>query len=265
VVPRKVTDEEVLDIPGWFPALDVAVFRFFLAEQARRGYTGDLAELGAYLGASAVLIGSYLGPDEVFTVVDLFEDAPAEHANATEHARWYGGLSQLAFESNYRRLHNDVPVVIRGPSTAIRGRARDRQHRFVHVDASHVYRHVRDDVETARRLSAVGGVVVFDDFRAEHAPGVAAAVWPALATGLIPLALTPSKLYGAWEDASWWPAAIAGWLPTSGFAWENHDVAGFEVARIWRPPGPGVRWLPPALLPLAARWRRRGRRMLGRS
>jgi len=60
---------------------------------------------------------------------------------------------------------------------------------------------VHIDAVNAKTLLRPGGVVVFDDYRSEHTPGVSAAVWQAIISdGLIPIALTPAKLYGVYDD-----------------------------------------------------------------
>jgi Methyltransferase domain len=255
-MPRDVTDAQISAIPGWLDRVDRALFRFVLAEQVRRGQTGDLAELGVYLGASASLIGSYQQPGETFTVVDLFGDSPDDAANGAENRRWYPDLSQDAFEENYRRVHGELPVVIRGPSSSIGAHAARGRHRFVHVDASHEYDHVVADIATSRSLLAPDGVVVFDDFRSEHTPAVAAAVWGAAASGLIPLALSGQKLYGTWGEAATWRQALADWLAGTGFPSHVHRIAGHDVTRVWRREGEGIRgWIPPAVVPAALRAR----------
>lgn len=247
-----VSDEQVASVPGWFPGEDVALFRCLLGEQRRRGQSGDLAEIGVYLGASAVLIGAFQQAGEVFTVVDLFESSGQDEANKQENAQWYDGLSQDRFEQNYRRLHGELPVVVRGLSTAIRDHAAPGRHRFVHVDASHLYEHVVADVETARQLLQPEGIVVFDDYRSAHAPGVAAAVWPEVAQGLAPIVLTAAKLYATWGDPAPWRAAVDAWLPASGMLADRHRIAGRDVARVWRPPpSPLLDWIPPRLVPAA--------------
>ena len=89
----------------------------------RRPEEGDLAEMGVFLGASATLIGAYRQPGETFTVVDLFGDSAPDAENDAENRSYYDRVSQDAFEANYRAVHDDLPVVIRGTSSTIRGRA----------------------------------------------------------------------------------------------------------------------------------------------
>jgi hypothetical protein len=103
----------VAAIPGWFFPQDQKLFRWFLKEQDRRQITGDLAELGVYMGKSAVVVGEYLRPGETFTVIDLFESLASDSDNQTENVKFYSGLTQHAFEANYLRFHERLPVVVK--------------------------------------------------------------------------------------------------------------------------------------------------------
>jgi hypothetical protein len=252
-------------IPGWLGEVDQAVLRFILDDQRRSGVTGDLAELGVYLGKSAVLLGDHLQPSETFTVVDLFDGTAGDASNEAENATFYTDLTETAFRANYQRFHDRLPVIVRGPSTAIRDRARAGAHRLVHVDASHLYDHVRADVDTARLLLRPDGVVVFDDYRSPHTPGTAAAVWEAVGrTGLVPLLVSPVKLYGMWGDPAGWQQRLRQWLPTSGLEHEEQVIAGHPVLRVWaraRPPSTATRVVnavtPPAVRRLAGMASRR--------
>ena len=257
-VGAGVSDAQVEAIPGWFLPDDRTVFRFFLGEQARNGQRGDLAELGVYLGSSAVLIGSYQQPGEVFTVVDLFGRTGDDPVTDAETRRYYRGLTQVAFEANYRAVHGDLPVVIRGPSTDIRGRAASGRHRFVHVDASHEYANVIADIETAKDLLTGDGIVVFDDVQSARFPGVAAAVWPELHDGLVPLVLSSEKLYATWGIPDEWQRAVRRWIDGSDLQSHVHQIGGHDVVRVWRNDryaGLGA-FVPPVLVPLAVRTRR---------
>src|SRR5689334_17639302 len=61
------------DIRGWFTPIDHRVFTGLLDEQAE-STPGDLVEIGAFMGKSAVVIGGYTRADERFVVIDLFGD-----------------------------------------------------------------------------------------------------------------------------------------------------------------------------------------------
>jgi Methyltransferase domain len=234
-----VTDKQIKKIPGWFEPVDWALFRFALMESINQTGGGDLAEIGAYLGKSAVLIGGYQQPGETFTVIDLFgEDAP-DTANESENRAQYPTLAEDKFKANYLAVHGRLPVVVRGLSSRITSEASLGTHRFIHVDGSHLYEHVSQDVQSARLLLAPQGLVAFDDYRVEHTPGVAAAVWGALSDGFHPVWISPTKMYGTWGDPQPWREAMARWLPHSGLWSETQKVAGNDIFRIW-----------PALTPL---------------
>ncbi|HET7351117.1 MAG TPA: class I SAM-dependent methyltransferase [Marmoricola sp.] len=235
-MPIDVPLRKIDEIPGWFQRMDMAMFRHLLAETEERLGGGDLAELGAYLGKSAALIGCATRPGETFTVIDLFEGEAADADNQAENDEQYATLSQTAFERWYRTVHDELPVVVRGPSQQIVDHAGHGTHRFVHVDASHLYEHVVGDIEAARTLLKPGGIVVFDDFRAPHTPGVAAAVWRATTEDLVPFAVTQNKLYASFGDDQRWVDVVRDWLTASHY-WrmEVQQVAGHELVRMRKP------------------------------
>ncbi|MEV3968906.1 class I SAM-dependent methyltransferase [Streptomyces sp. NPDC050698] len=192
---------ELADVPGWFPALDQMLFTWFLDRQTAAGTKGDLLELGVYMGKSAILLGRHLQDGERFTVCDLFEGEAPDGANQAEAAMSYASLTQQAFERNYLSFHDTLPTVITGPSSLVSEKVAPGTCRFVHIDASHLYEHVYGDIGAAHDLLLPGGVVVLDDFRSEHTPGVSAAAWEAvLNRGLNPICLSTQKLYATWGD-----------------------------------------------------------------
>jgi predicted O-methyltransferase YrrM len=231
-VPYRQLEE----IPGWFRRMDMELFRLLLDATEERLGGGDLAELGVYLGKSAALMGFALRPGETFTVVDLFSEPALSEDNQSENEEQYAELSREAFEGYYRGLHDELPVVVQAPSQTIVDHAAHGTHRFVHIDASHLYEHVVGDIEAARTLLAPDGVVVFDDYRTVHAPGVAAAIWRETTNGLPPFAVTPNKLYATFGDADPWLQVVKDWLEgPSYWRMELQQVAGRELARVQRP------------------------------
>lgn len=192
---------ELNDVPGWFWPLDQVLFSWFLERQERRGTRGDLLELGAYLGKSAILLGHRLRDGETLTVCDLFGAEPPDAANRAEAVKSYSSLTRQAFERNYLSFHEALPTIVQAPSSAIVDEVAPGTCRFVHIDASHLYEHVHGDIGAARELLGPDGIVVLDDFRSEHTPGVAVAAWEAvLNRGLRPVCLSSQKLYGTWGD-----------------------------------------------------------------
>ncbi|MFE2421272.1 class I SAM-dependent methyltransferase [Streptomyces hokutonensis] len=194
--PRRLDD-----VPGWFPVLDQVLFEWFLDRQEATGTRGDLLEVGVYMGKSAIFLGRHGQDSENFTVCDLFEGDALDDANQAESTKSYSALTQQIFEENYLAFHETLPRVLKGPSSIVPDKVTPASCRFVHIDASHLYEHVRDDIGAAREALLPGGIVVLDDFRSEHTPGVSVAVWEAVLTrGLRPICLSTQKLYGTWED-----------------------------------------------------------------
>lgn len=232
---RDVTDAELDTIVGNFLPLDRALFRVLLSASGH-DLGGDIAELGVMYGMSAALLGGYLSEGETLTVIDLFESGASDPANAAENSASYPGLTRAAFEANYLRFHPSLPQVITGLSEAIVEHAAHSAHRFVHVDASHLYDHVRADIANARVLLKGDGILVLDDFREEHTPGVAAAAWQAVpAQGLRPFLLSRHKLYATWGDPAPWIAAIREWLPGTSYEHEVQRINGLDVLRLFTP------------------------------
>lgn len=227
------------DIQGWFRWVDFRLFEVILSSQ-RDLSPATVVELGCYLGKSAVVIGKHVGEDERFVVVDLFgethgaNNAAVDQANLRENQTSYVSLTRGQFEKNYLALHPKLPEVVQGFSSEVVDHVSDSSARFIHVDASHLYNHVRIDAINARRLAAPHAVVAFDDFRSEHTPGVAAAVWESVFDGgLIPFAVTPQKLYGTYDDPTRYIDLVRRTASTDDRLFvEDQEIAGHMVMRI---------------------------------
>ncbi|MFK0157444.1 class I SAM-dependent methyltransferase [Streptomyces sp. NPDC090499] len=194
--PRRLDD-----VPGWFPVLDQVLFDWFLRRQEEAGMRGDLLEVGTYMGKSAIFTARHLRPGETYTVCDLFEGDAPDDANRAESTKSYSKLTRRVFEQNYLAFHEELPRILQGPSSVVPTEVAPGSCRFVHVDASHLYEHVHGDIEAARELLVPDGIVILDDFRSEHTPGVSIAAWEAVLNGgLNPICLSTQKLYGTWGD-----------------------------------------------------------------
>ncbi|MDC7338715.1 class I SAM-dependent methyltransferase [Streptomyces lydicus] len=211
------------DVKGWFFTADQLLFDWFLAYQQDRSERGDLLELGAYMGKSAIFLGARLRDGERFTVCDLF-DSPAEDAsNSKEMKKSYATLTRRAFEANYLAFHDELPTIVQGLSSVVSDHVEAGSVRFAHIDASHLYEHVHGDILAVRELLSGSGVVVLDDYRAEHCPGVAAATWQAVSNeGLRPICITGTKFYGTWGDPEPLQKALVEWIKGRGDIW--HEV-----------------------------------------
>ncbi|WP_020377699.1 class I SAM-dependent methyltransferase [Candidatus Microthrix parvicella] len=195
-LPKKLDD-----VPGWLSYGDQLVFQWLLEWQSRTQEPSDLVEVGVYKGKSAIHLGRFLRDGERLTVCDLFDVAGSEETIRDDVRRAYASLSQDEFESNYLAFHDELPEIIRGLSSLITDHVSAGSCRLVHIDASHMYEHVRGDTFAAKEMLRQDGIVVFDDYRTEHTVGTAAAVWEAIANdGLNPIACTAMKLYATWGD-----------------------------------------------------------------
>ncbi|SHK90204.1 class I SAM-dependent methyltransferase [Actinacidiphila paucisporea] len=222
------------EVKGWFFPVDQVLFDWFLTRQSELTEPGDLLEIGAYMGKSAIFMGSYLRSGETFTVCDLFDSPARDDANSAEMRYSYSTLTRRSFESNYLSFHDELPTVIQGLSSLVRDRVQAASCRFAHIDGSHLYEHVRGDIEDTRTLLHPHGIVALDDYRSEHCPGVAAAVWEAVATGgLNPVCVTGTKLYGTWGDPGPVREQLLEFLAGRDDLWHAVEaVAGGKLVRV---------------------------------
>lgn len=231
------------EVKGWFFPADQVLFDWFLTRQNDLAEPGDLLEIGAYMGKSAIFMGGYLREGDTFTVCDLFDSPAQDDANSAEMRYSYPTLTRRSFESNYLSFHDGLPQVIQGLSSLVRDRVQAASCRFAHIDGSHLYEHVRGDIEDTRSLLHPHGIVALDDYRSEHCPGVAAAVWEAVtAGGLNPVCVTGTKLYGTWGDPAPVREQLLEFLAGREDLWHGvEDVAGNRLVRV-----KGTGTVPPA-------------------
>lgn len=216
------------EIPGWFQAADIGMFHDVMESQIRERITGDMLEIGCYEGKSAIALAYGLRHGERLHVCDVFDTKP--EGIPEEGMSDYVGLTERSFLDRYQLWHSTPPVVHTCSSTALPAEIAGRHFRLIHVDGSHAYTAVRKDIHTAVEHSAIDAVLIFDDYRTSHTPGVSAAVWEAVATGwLYPFALTEAKFYATTNRASynlWVNAARQFFHP-----WEEHVIHGLPVLR----------------------------------
>ncbi|MEX2049357.1 MAG: class I SAM-dependent methyltransferase [Gemmatimonadota bacterium] len=190
--------ERMHEVPGFFGPLDAALFARLFEVQDDAGVGGGVLEIGCWYGRSAILLEYLKGERDVLHVCDLFEDTPPTRAGRMELAAFRGQMPTRAdFEAWFRSYHPGLPTIHQGPSSALSARELgSNRFRFVHVDGSHTYEAVTQDISIACEIATEGGVLVFDDFANVGHPGVAAALWPAIMqSDFEPFASSPSKLY----------------------------------------------------------------------
>jgi FkbM family methyltransferase len=230
-VPRALDD-----VPGWLNATDQLLFEWLLTRPSGTGSRGDLLEIGVYHGKSAIQMGRFRRPGEKFTACDLFDLAHDDDSIRPGARTAYATLTQKDFEDNYLAFHDELPIIVRGRSDVIVDHVAAGSCRFVHIDASKTYEHVRGDVESARKLMRADGVVVVSDYRTEHTPGTAAAMWEAMATGgLHVICLSANKFYATWDDPSQIQNDLIEWLAgRTDHRCDLQDAMGQRLPRVVR-------------------------------
>jgi len=198
-------EREMSEIPGWLSATDARIFEWISHLQGQRGLTGDILEIGVYRGKSAVLLGHLLRGRERLVLCDLFDQpvspsgAPPGPSAPADESPWYPGATLDGFLVTYGRYHAQPPVVYQCPSTELAAHENARGFRMIHIDGSHAYDNVRSDIALAATMLLPEGLVILDDYRSFHTPGVSAAVWEGVVNdGLLPLWLTQDKMYASW-------------------------------------------------------------------
>ena len=183
---------KTVGVAGWFEQVDADVF---LAIMSRQG-EGDVLEIGAYLGDSAIPMGDAIRPGERFVVCDLWEDVFTDDGIDPKDRMHYTGLTLDRFLANWDSVHDWRPEVRQCDSLYLD--LTNREFRFIHIDGCHMYEYVQSDIRLAAAHAAPFGVIAIDDYRREHVPGVAAAVWHLEHDDIIhPFLTTPNKLYAA--------------------------------------------------------------------
>lgn len=229
-------------IEGWFPWIDRETFIWLLHDQTQNGTSGDLLEVGCYMGKSAIVIGDGLIKKEKFTVVDLFEDTAPDQENAKEVKSSYPTLTRKKFENNYLSFHPELPTIIPHASSIALRKIKPKSCRFIHIDGSHLYDHVIGDVEKSKELALDDAIIVYDDYRSAHTPGVSAAVWEAVASGFKPICITPAKLYGTWGNPSSTQERLVNWINSvEEITYTIEKVASNKIIRMQYTNNPAVK------------------------
>lgn len=224
-------------LKGWFAFTDLLVFDALLDAQVASGTQGDLLEIGVMHGKSAFFLSRKIRLSDSLVLCDVFEMPPPNSANAAENTTSYRGVTRAAFDKSVAELAPRPPRVFQVPSVQLGEHVDSGSVRFAHVDGGHLYSEVSADVDLIERLLIPeDGWVAFDDIRTPHAPGVAAAVWPALARGpLVPVLMTSTKLYAAREPKVGTTGLLRERLLNYGLEIEEQEVLHHVMLRVVEP------------------------------
>ncbi|MGY2876230.1 hypothetical protein ACVW00_003420 [Marmoricola sp. URHA0025 HA25] len=242
---------------GAFWDLDFLLFDLILNAQTDTRTTGDLLEIGALYGKSTILLGLSATAGEEVVVCDVFEEASANLANDIENTLSYPELARAQFEQNYRTWVPRPARVVQGLSDTITQHVAAKCLRFAHIDGGHHFDVVADDLRNTRDLLGDRGIMVIDDFRALHTPGVAAAAWTAVVDdGLVPFCVSEQKLYASWsvgaaeqmlETVRAWASNHTGELNAGVQNVAGHSILILENPLPSTPRDRLVRLIPPAV------------------
>ena len=184
------------DVPGALNAQNMRAMQAVSEEQVAAGITGNLLEIGSYLGRSAVALGYLVQEGEEFHVCEPFPEPDGSDPNFLPHTiDWYDTYTQASLEANFRKFHDWLPTIHAVESTEIVGKLDSDSFRFMHLDGGHDRATIDSDYAMALDLAKPGCVLAFSAFRSMHTLEVAAAVWSRVADGLIhPIMTTDTHL-----------------------------------------------------------------------
>lgn len=228
----RVFYEKTTKIPGWLSSHDAAVINSILSSQSKSYVSGDLLEIGVYAGRSAVLLGQHVKPNEKLHVCDIF-DGETDIKNSEEIIQSYKNLSRARFESNCLEFIGFLPTIHQCPSLELPNLIGDNLFRFIHIDGSHLYEHVKTDLDFAvSSIEELRGVIAVDDFRAQHTVGVAVAVWDLVLQGkVVPLVMTSAKIYLGHPKIIFDKVGLEKVLQSMGIEALHEEILGHDTLR----------------------------------
>jgi hypothetical protein len=183
-------------VEGWFDFDDALAFHSILKLQQEMKIHGDILEIGAFAGKSAIFLNYYRDKSEELHICDIFE-GEISGSNKVEVVNSYSNLSVERFIRNFKSVFQELPIIHSCNSLELENRIGALEFRFIHIDGSHLFELVRSDLQFAvTHLDSLYGVIVLDDYRAPHTLGVACAMWQMIFTGrLRPILFTENKAY----------------------------------------------------------------------
>jgi hypothetical protein len=204
------------DIHGWFEAHGL----FALIDSAQRasGVRGDLFEIGAHHGKSAVMLGNMAAETETIAVCDIFgeQDRNASGSGAGDRATFQRNMDRFA-PARELRVHQCLSSDLTAEEVGAC--------RFFHVDGGHLVDEARSDLQLGAEVTIDRGTIVVDDpYRIEW-PGVTEAIVWFLAerTDWAPVALGFNKLVLCRKPS----------LELYSTAFESDDVWSYIDARVF--------------------------------
>lgn len=219
-------------IEGWFSIHDVIAFSSILSIQRDIETSGSLLEIGVYQGKSAILIGQFSNSVSDFEVCDIFQ-LESDTENKNEISSSYRNLNREIFEKNCRENLDRMPIIHECKSLELGKNLKGDSYRFVHIDGSHLYEHVMNDIQLALDvLVPEDGIIVMDDFRSQHTLGVSLAIWEKIISGgFAPFLVTPAKMYLAKNLVNLEKETVGKALADNGVKSVTEKIGKFQLLR----------------------------------
>jgi hypothetical protein len=238
------------DIHGWFEAY--GLFALIDSTQRAAGVRGNLFEIGAHHGKSAVMLGRMATENERVGVCDIFgeQDHNVSGSGSGDRATFQRNVDRLVPEHEvtvHQCLSSELTPELVGPC------------RFLHIDGGHLSEEAAGDLRLGAEVTVDRGTIVIDDpYRIEW-PGVTEAIvrflieredWAPVVVGFNKLVLCrrPSlALYSAavQSDDVW------SYIDTRVYERKRLPLVGTETTIFYVPTYRQI----PALLPAVARAR----------
>ena len=179
-------------VPGWLPLIDFELFVILDEIQAEYQYSGDILEIGTYQGKSGILLSWFPSESEMTYLVDLFEEIKNE---TVIDAPEYSSLDLKGATKNLTK-YGDSFQLIAGNSTQLLNIVPNSKYRLIHIDGSHQYEVVAQDLKNSLQLLSTSGVIVLDDYSNSDYPGVASAFWECFANNQLEvICATKTRIY----------------------------------------------------------------------
>lgn len=232
-MPETVKFKDLRSINGWFSKHDFLVMQTILEMQNQLDSLGDVLEIGAYHGKSSVLLGLQLKSDEKLILCDVFEKADDEK-NRNENDKSYFDLKSDFLVSNLLKYGiSNYQLVIKN-SNELHPDDFPQDIRFIHIDGSHLFEYVKNDLNLACEIiSQEYGVIALDDFRSQHTIGVQVAIWQEVLEKqrFKPIMITPCKMYLVHKDSKFDLTDLQNQLSKYHVATEHIRFEGFHLLR----------------------------------
>lgn len=231
-VGRYLTDTR--EVEGSFFPIDAYVFGMFGEIQKQEGYSGNLFEIGAHQGKTAIFLARMAAPDEIVGVCDVFENGEMNAGRPGEGRR-------DVFLANIR-AHTELPAeqlaVFVKRSALLTADETTTRCRFFHIDGGHRSEDLFADLVTADRAVLADGVVSVDHVFNANWPGVGEGFYNFIATrpgSFAPIFIGGNTVFFSRPDAAgayerhWATAEMKRFFDEGPFTFDVKDWLGRRV------------------------------------